>query len=324
MKTKYILALATVIILLFSGCTQKDNIDLKLTIAPEAKTLVSSEDMNSASRIISSRLTGSLGIPAENIKTEVDKNLISLTVSKTRDSQVDSIRKLITGYAKLEFYETFENAEITGMLMQANNFLKGLQENSAMSDKNPLLEILKPMLNQAGEPMSSCMIGLADIKDTATVNRYLETPQVKKIFPPEIRFAWSRFPYKYDTSGKMIGLHAIRLNSPVKAPVDGSMIVSAALVNDVSDPGVKLQLTFNAEGTGKFAALTRANVNRCIAVVNNGFVRAYPRVQDEIPGGKIEITGDFTREEANDLLTVFKSGQLPFRLKVINEQVMRE
>jgi SecD/SecF fusion protein len=44
----------------------------------------------------------------------------------------------------------------------------------------------------------------------------------------------------------------------------------------------------------------------------------------EISGGSTEITGDFTIEEANDLVNILKSGELPFQLKIIEEQIVKE
>jgi len=77
------------------------------------------------------------------------------------------------------------------------------------------------------------------------------------------------------------------------------------------------------EGARTWAKITRECISRCIAVVYNGSVRSYPRVQAEISGGKTEITGDFTIEEANDLVKILKSGQLPFELKIVESQIIK-
>jgi len=44
---------------------------------------------------------------------------------------------------------------------------------------------------------------------------------------------------------------------------------------------------------------------------------------DEISGGNTEITGDFTIEEANDLVNILKSGELPFELKIVEGQIIK-
>ena len=78
----------------------------------------------------------------------------------------------------------------------------------------------------------------------------------------------------------------------------------------------------NAEGAKTWARMTRENVGRCIAVVLDGYVRSYPRVENEITGGNTEITGDFTIEEANDLANILKSGKLPAPARIVSDTVI--
>ncbi len=68
--------------------------------------------------------------------------------------------------------------------------------------------------------------------------------------------------------------------------------------------------------------MTRNNINRCIAVILDGYVRSYPRVVNEIAGGNTEITGDFTIDEANDLANILKSGKLPAPAKIQSETIV--
>jgi SecD/SecF fusion protein len=80
----------------------------------------------------------------------------------------------------------------------------------------------------------------------------------------------------------------------------------------------------DSDGSRTWAGITRENINRCIAVVYDGHVRSYPRVMNEISGGNTEITGDFTIEEANEIVNILKSGELPFELKIVEEQIIKE
>ena len=68
--------------------------------------------------------------------------------------------------------------------------------------------------------------------------------------------------------------------------------------------------------------MTRENIGRCIAVVLDGYVRSYPRVQNEITAGSTEITGDFTIEEADDLSNILKSGKLPAPAHIISDTIV--
>jgi SecD/SecF fusion protein len=188
-----------------------------------------------------------------------------------------------------------------------------------------LFGILKPMITAQGEPFRSCLIGLASETDTAKVDRYLQMPQVKALLPGDLKLMWSQNPYKYGPSKGLYELHAIKVTAQDgKAPLDGSVIISAKPVTGSSKSDIKIDLTMNAEGASTWARITRENVNRCIAVVLNGYVRSYPRVMAEISGGNTEITGNFTIEEANDLVNIFKSGELPFKLKIVEEHIIKK
>ncbi len=334
MKTHFIIVAIIIAAFSFGGCTTKENFDFKVTVVPESKiSVIIPNDMNTAAEIIRKRLNNSFGMPQENMKLDVTENQISLTISKVDTSKIASIKEIITGYARLEFWETYENAEIMGYLSKANNLLREMKsvadvKNADTQDEfiaqNPLLGILKPRVTAQGEPLPSCMIGLASGTDTAKVNRYMQMPEIKALLPRELKLIWSLNPYKYDPSKTLYELHAIKVTTQDgKAPLDGSVIISAKPVTGPSKSDIKIDLAMNAEGTSKWARITRENVNRCIAIVLNGYVRSYPRVMNEISGGSTEITGDFTAEEANDLASIFNSGSLPFELKIVEEQIIK-
>jgi SecD/SecF fusion protein len=334
MKAKFIIVAIIISVFSFGECATKENFDFKVTVVPESiSSVIPLNDMNTAAGIISKRLNKSFGIPQKSMKLDVTANQISLTISKADTSKIASIKEIITGYARLEFWETYENSEIMGYLSKANNLLREMKtvadvKNVNTQDRfiaqNPLLGILKPRITAKGEPLPSCMIGLASEKDTAIVNRYMKMPEIKVLLPHELKLVWSQKPYKYDTSKTLYGLHAIKVTTQDrKAPLDGSAIISAKTITESTNSGVKIDLIMDSEGARTWARITRENVNRCIAIVLNGYVRSYPRVMTEISGGNTEITGDFTLEEANDLVNILKSGQLPFELKIVEEQIIK-
>jgi hypothetical protein len=334
MKAKFIIIAIIIASIFTGGCNTKDTVEAQLTLVPTSiGASVSANTMNIAAEVISKRLAGSFGIPESSMKTEVSENQISLTVLKIEAAKLASIKKVITDYSRLEFWETFENSELIGSLSEVNNYLRDLKplpdvsdmdERSSFTAKNPLFGILIPRVDDKGQPLRSCMIGLAVFKDTATVNSYLKMQDIKSLFPPDIKFMWSKNPYKYDKSQTLYELHTLKISrSDGKAPLDGSAIISANPVKGKSESDIKIQLSMNAEGTTRWAEITGQNIGRCIAVAIDGSVRSYPVVQNEIQGGKTEITGDFTFEEVKELSAILNSGKLPFELKVATEQIIR-
>jgi SecD/SecF fusion protein len=134
---------------------------------------------------------------------------------------------------------------------------------------------------------------------------------------------WSQNPYKYDPTKSLYELHAIKITTrDGRPPLDGDVITSARTSSGLTGSEVKVDMTMNSEGAKTWARLTRENIGRCLAVVLDGYVRSYPRVQNEITGGSTEITGDFTIEEADDLANILKSGKLPAPARIISDTVV--
>jgi SecD/SecF fusion protein len=189
--------------------------------------------------------------------------------------------------------------------------------------QNPLFGLLSPRVSAEGQPLPSSMIGLASSKDTAKVNNFLKMNQIKALFPRDLRMMWSQNPYKYDPTKTLYELHAIKVTTrDGRPPLDGDVITSARTSSGITGGEVKVDMSMNAEGAKTWARMTRENINRCLAVVLDGYVRSYPRVQNEITGGSTEITGDFTIEEADDLANILKSGKLPAPARIISDTVV--
>ncbi|MDF1558938.1 MAG: protein translocase subunit SecDF [Bacteroidales bacterium] len=189
--------------------------------------------------------------------------------------------------------------------------------------QNPLFGLLRPNVSQDGQPVPGSLVGFTAGKDTAAVNAYLAMNQVKAMFPRELRFYWSQNPYKYDETNTLYELHAIKITTrDGRAPLSGDVVTSARPSTGVTGTDIKVDFSMNAEGAKIWQRMTRDNIGRCIAVVLDGYVRSYPRVQNEIAGGNTEITGDFSLEEAEDLSNILKSGKMPAPARIIQDTVV--
>ena len=256
----------------------------------------------------------------------------------------ERVRKLLQGTASLEFWATYDNAEIEGFLAEANSVLaemlaveetapaaeaaqtddvlaQELQQNEAEAEaevakQNPLFSVLQP----SGARGNAC-IGYAHYADTAKINKYLAMPQVRGIFPPEFKPMWSVKASKW-AGENIFELVAIKATSrDGKAPLDGGAVTDAR-VQYGNNGNPEVSMSMNAEGANTWARMTKDNIGRQIAIVLDGMVYSYPTVQNEISGGSSQITGDFTVEESEDLANVLKSGKLPAPATIIQEQVV--
>jgi len=190
------------------------------------------------------------------------------------------------------------------------------------TQQNPLFGILIPRVTAEGQALPSSMVGLASSKDTAKVNSFLKLNQIKSLFPRDLKLMWSQNPYKQDPTKTMFELHAIKVTTrDGRPPLGGDVITSARTSTGVAGD-VKVDMSMNSEGSKTWARMTRENIGRCLVVVLDGYVRSYPRVQNEITAGSTEITGDFTIEEADDLANILKSGKLPAPAHIISDTIV--
>jgi len=187
----------------------------------------------------------------------------------------------------------------------------------------PLFAILSPNTNQQGQIMGGPVVGYAHYRDTAQINSYLKLPQVQQLMPRDLRLLWHVKAVPWDKTNSIYELIAIKVTSrDGKAPLDGGAITDAR--DDFNSTGgeAEVSMSMNAEGAKIWARLTADNVGRSIAIVLDDYVYSYPRVNQEIRGGRSSITGGFTINEAKDLANVLKSGKLPAPAKIIQEEIV--
>jgi SecD/SecF fusion protein len=248
----------------------------------------------------------------------------------------DRVRKLLQGTASLEFWATYENSELYEGLLGANRLMKeanagnkedDLAEPDSLANQDwaieyPLFALLHPSVDQNGQLLPGACIGMAHYRDTGRIMSWLRMPQVRALFPRDFRPMWSVKAYKQDPSGVTYELVAVKANTrDGHAPLDGGVVTDAR--KDISPLGSpQVSMAMNNEGARIWARLTDDNINKCIAIVLDGAVYSYPRVNNKIEGGHSQITGDFTITETEDLANVLKSGKLPAPARIVQEAVV--
>ena len=181
----------------------------------------------------------------------------------------------------------------------------------------PLLSVLQ--LNSGGQ---GPVIGYANYKDTATINDYLAMPEIKAELPKDLRLKWGVSPSEFDKKGQTFELYAIKSTERNgKAPLEGDVVTDAKDEFDqYSKPAVSM--TMNSDGARRWAQLTKQNIGRSIAIVLDNYVYSAPNVNSEITGGRSQITGHFTPEQAKDLANVLKSGKMPAPAHIVQEDIV--
>jgi preprotein translocase subunit SecD len=115
---------------------------------------------------------------------------------------------------------------------------------------------------------------------------------------------------------------------PAKYLVQSEVLMTGDVVTDARVrvgsrlEGPYVQVTLDRRGTAVFGAITAENVGRSIAIVLDGTVYSAPVIKEPIPGGDVQITGNFTFEEAHELAIVLRSGALPAPVEIIEERTV--
>ena len=297
------------------------------------------------------------GVVQPNIqKLEGQEGRIMVEMPGIREPE--RMRKLLQGSANLEFWETFNADEIAPLLSQidqrfanggqeqaaadtaaakadtvkaaakkeAKLQLKGTDSEDAKASKKAEADMVKmhPLLSRLqviGQGLS--VVGYASVRDTAAVNKIIYSAVAKQILPANLRLLWSAKPADGIQAKNFYELHAIKVTTTNgRAPLEGDVVTDAKdQFNNVSGQP-EVSMSMNTDGARRWAALTKANTGRAIAIVLDGSVYSAPRVNGEISGGQSSITGNFTIEDTKDLANTLKSGRMPAPARIVQEEVV--
>ena len=297
------------------------------------------------------------GVVQPNIqKLEGQEGRIMVEMPGIREPE--RMRKLLQGSANLEFWETFNADEIAPLLSQvdqrfanggheqaaadtaaakANTVkaaakkeaklqLKGTDSEGAKASKKAEADMAKmhPLLSRLqviGQGLS--VVGYASVRDTAAVNKIIYSAVAKQILPANLRLLWSAKPADGIQAKNFYELHAIKVTTTNgRAPLEGDVVTDAKdQFNNVSGQP-EVSMSMNTDGARRWAALTKANTGRAIAIVLDGSVYSAPRVNGEIAGGQSSISGNFTIEDTKDLANTLKSGRMPAPARIVQEEVV--
>ena len=312
------------------------------------------DNVADAKNVITKRID-KFGVVQPNIQMlEGQEGRIMVEMPGVREPE--RMRKLLQGSANLEFWETYSSDEIVPYLVQLDQRLAGNDDEEASDTasvkadsaataapakakfqikkaeekktvatqealakkQHPLLSVLQTMNQQLS------MVGMASIRDTADINKMLHSAVAKQVLPSDVKLLWSAKPTDLIKNNKKIyELHAIKVTtSDGRAPIEGDVVTDASdqFNNLTGQPEVSM--TMNQEGAREWAALTKANVGRAIAIVLDGSVYSSPRVNGEISGGQSSISGNFTVEDTKDLANTLKSGRMKAPVRIVQEEVV--
>lgn len=328
---------------IFANRTLSDEINFQMTndqVKPILRTKID-ESITSAFEVLRKRID-KFGVTQPNIQRLGNSGRILVELPGAKD--IDRVKKLLQSTAQLEFWTTEKNIDFFPFLNEASKVVKDLVDeekkldekekttseiddlladvevkaDSLSMDKNPLLDLIIGTGFQGGPVLAQVYE-----KDLATVDSYLNNPKVRQLLPASKRF--TKFLWGIpDPETKIVDLYIIKANRNNIPPLGGGVVVDASQGYDMAqNPAVNMQM--NGMGAKLWEDLTgdayKNNYN--IAIVLDETVYSAPGVTSgPISGGRSEITGDFSLNDAIDLANVLRAGKLPASADIIQSEII--
>ena len=328
---------------IFANRSLSDEINFEMSddeVKPIIKQKID-ESIVSAFEVLRKRID-KFGVTQPNIQRIGNSGRIRVELPGAKD--VERVQKLLQSTAQLEFWVTEKNDSYLKFLADANEKLKESQidnskedledsESSKIDDLLADVQANDSISSSENNPLFDLIIGtgyqggpvIAQLysKDQKKLEEYLSMPDVRKLLPNEKRY--SKFLFgKPDTATKIVDLYAIQSNRDDKPPLSGSVVVDASQSYDqIGEPAVSMQM--NGKGARIWEEMTgNAYKNKSnIAIVLDDIVYSAPGVsKGAISGGRSEISGQFSLNEAIDLANVLRAGKLPASAEIIESEII--
>ena len=322
---------------IFASKLGEKNISYNSSDADVKKAL--NEEVNAAvensNKVVRSRIDR-FGVAQPNIQILRGKGQIGqIMVEMPGIKEPERVRKLLQGSANLEFWETYTLAEVQSSLLSLDKRLAGTDTDTTVADttkaaakttaaKKTSGENQHPLLSKLaqiqGMQPNNCVVGYATAKDTAAINAMINSEAAKAVLPADLRLAWG-VKSASGMKANVFELYALRaVNGQPSMQGDVIAVAKDEFEQQYHRPIVSMTMT--TSGARDWAALTKKNLKKCVAIVLDGYVYSAPVVQSEITGGNSQISGNFTTDDTRDLANVLKSGKMPAPTKIVQEETV--
>ncbi|MFS2882576.1 protein translocase subunit SecDF [Parabacteroides distasonis] len=250
-------------------------------------------------------------------------NVLATILSK--ETSADSVAAATGNVEKIADAADSNVSEADSLLAELGQDKKDTEANQSMEEfakQHPLFALLQ-ISQYNGQLSPGSTVGIAQAKDMEKISEYLNMKQVKEVLPRNLALKWG--VKAIDDKEQFFELYALKVTNRDGSPALGGDVVTDANADFMQQAGRSEQMVnmvMNAEGSKAWARLTKENIGRQIAIVLDEMVYSAPNVNDEITGGRSQITGHFTPEEAKDLANVLKSGKMAASVHIVQEDVV--
>lgn len=261
----------------------------------------------------------------------------------------NEVRQLLRGTAKLEF-RLLRDPEISYRVMQSiNSYLSGKDTSAVTSGRQEAATAEAPQADALSELVGGETSAARDTteeaqflrenpffayvrpetqfgtgegyvldKDRDRVQRLFERDDIKRIMPPDFEFLWSAKTIKDADEREYYVLYPVKRTPELT----GGVITDARQSVNPEDSRPIVNMEMNSDGAREWARITGANIDKRIAIALDGAVFSAPVVQNKILGGRSQITGLDSPNEARLLEIVLRAGALPAPVTIIEQRTV--
>ncbi len=273
------------------------------------------------------------GIAVSDITLD-DRNRLKVVLDN--ESDIMEVKRIISEHIDLN-----EVADMSGGNVLFYAYSKAREETLKEHSVDQALETLRnridafgvsePSIQRQGE--TRILIQLPGVQDPERAKALINTTAMLEFklvsetgsidsaiegnIPSDLELVWS---YETNLEGLPVKKDPFLLEKAVR--LTGEFIEDADVRIDSEYNQPYVSLTFDGEGASRFAELTGKNVKRRLAIVLDGKIHSAPTIQERIGGGRAQISGSFSQEEARDLAIVLRAGALPAPLRLLEERTI--
>jgi SecD/SecF fusion protein len=268
------------------------------------------------------------GVAQPNINPERERGIITVELPGIQDRE--RVRSYLQSTANLQFWECYKMEELQGAFAAADiaygNLVSGRKDTATLDSAGKRIDTTgQSTIGARSLSQDFFRAGLVSLKDTGIVRQYLDNPAIRRSFPADAMFAFGIAGRdENNKTSTSVPLYVLRSKGRTKAPIEGDAIIDASQSYDQVKGTPNVEMAMNSQGARAWAAITEVSnrEQRPIAVVLDNMVYSAPIASEKITGGRSQISGNFSIDEAQDLANILKIGKLPAPAKIVAEQVV--
>jgi hypothetical protein len=292
---RYIL-LAIILIAIIPVCNAQVAVKARHTITLQSTPADASAKLLSASRDVLLRRLELLDL--RDIQIMPDEAGSELVITINDDIAPSELSEVLLHRGQLRICETLDRQDVLKSF--------GNPPQGCLREVFTTLHVRDTILSAAGP-----VLGMAGQKNIRPINSCLSSEDVRDMLPGKVKLLWSAFP----GSNQYYYLYCISSRGNEISEQD----IDEVHGDYKSQEHPVLDITLKKTVWGKWNDITLRNMNKTVAFVIDGQVYSGPRIRNEVPHGKISLTGSgFSKTEVRKLVAIISGGVLPLQFTLVS------